>query len=235
MKPSGKEQGNIMRSGLLTMLTVLTFAGCMTTGEDGLGTYKLCVINRSDEVLQEIIVRDVNGELKHFADTKASSGEKFIEECKIDLKNSFAILFFPNGQRVSHVLNLSAYCPVKNRIEAFYFYYLGGNEWSVVARDAAGKDVKLDHSAAERGDAKAQVELGVCYCSAGVATDYKEGARWYRKAAVQGNADGQYKLGVCYYSGIGVPKDEAEALKWLRKSAKQGNSAAKELLKKVSP
>jgi hypothetical protein len=236
MKPSGKEQGNIMRSGLSAMLAVLVFAGCATTGEDGRGTFKLCLVNRSDEVLQEIIIRDVNTDLKHFTDMNASSGEKVIEDCTLNLKNAFAILFYANGQRTSHVLNLSMYCPVKDRIGTLYFYYLGGNEWSVAARDAAGNEIKLDHSAAQRGDAKAQVELGVCYCSgAGVPPDYKEAVKWFRRAAEKGNAEGQYRLGVCYYSGIGVPKDQEEALKWLRKSAKQGNVSAEDFIKKTSP
>ena len=225
-----------MRSGLFAALAVLIFAGCMTTEDEGIGTYKLCAVNRSDEVLQEVIIRDANSDLRHFGDMEPSGGEKVIDNCTIDLKSGFALLCYANGQRESHVMSLSMYYPFKTRITTFYFYYLGENEWSIVARDAGGDEIKLNHAAAEQGDAKAQVDLGVAYCNGtGVVADYKEAAKWFRKAAEQGNADGQYKLGVCYYSGIGVPKDQAEALKWLRKSAKQGDVDAQEFIKKVSP
>ena len=44
--------------------------------------------------------------------------------------------------------------------------------------------------AAERGDAKAQFSLGVCYQNGwGVGRDTAEAAKWYSKAAEQGNAD----------------------------------------------
>ncbi|KAB2645301.1 MAG: SEL1-like repeat protein, partial [Verrucomicrobia bacterium] len=41
---------------------------------------------------------------------------------------------------------------------------------------------------AKQGDADAQFNLGVCYESGnGVAKDYVEAVKWYRKAAEQGN------------------------------------------------
>jgi len=44
---------------------------------------------------------------------------------------------------------------------------------------------------AERGDAEAQDILGNMYYNGqGVPQDYKEAARWYRKAAEQGDAEG---------------------------------------------
>jgi hypothetical protein len=235
MKPSGKEQEDIMRSGLFAVLAALVLAGCATTSEDGRGTFKLRLVNRSDEVLQEVIVRDADTELKTFTDMHTPGGDRVIEDCPINLNKPFGLLCYANGQRVSHVLSLNMYSPLKNRIETFCFTYLGGNEWSVAARDAAGKEVKFDRGAAERGDAKSQVDLGVCYLSgSGVATDYKEAVKWFRKAAQQGNADGQYRLGVCYYTGVGAPENHEEALKWLHKSAKQGNASAKDFLEKVS-
>jgi TPR repeat protein len=45
----------------------------------------------------------------------------------------------------------------------------------------------------------------------GVAQDFAEAARWYRKAADQGNAPGQASLGDMYAHGQGVTQDYAEA------------------------
>jgi len=80
---------------------------------------------------------------------------------------------------------------------------------------------------AEQGNAPAQFSLGLCYYwGSGVAQDYAEAAKWYRKAAEQGNAGAQYNLGVCYTVGQGVEKDYPEAVKWYRKAAEQGNPQA---------
>jgi hypothetical protein len=80
---------------------------------------------------------------------------------------------------------------------------------------------------AERGNARAQFSLGLCYYwGSSVAQDYAEAAKWYRKAAEQGNADAQYNLGVCYTEGQGVEKDYTEAVKWYRAAAEQGSPLA---------
>ena len=206
MKPYGKEHENIMRSGLFAMLAALVLAGCMAISGDGRGTYKVYVANRSNEVLQEVIIRDADGEVKHLGNVDPGS-EKLMDDCAIDLKNIFGIGCYANGHGQTRVLNLNMYFPVKNKIKTFCFYYSGGNQWSVVARDAAANEVKLDYKAAEQGDAKAQVDLGICYCNGdGVPQDYTKAVKWFRKAAEQGNADGQYRLGVCCYGGMGVPE-----------------------------
>ena len=80
---------------------------------------------------------------------------------------------------------------------------------------------------AEQGDAKAQVNLGVMYHEGeGVPKDYKEAAKWYRKAAEQGDDWMQYILGLMYSKGQGVPQDYVEAAKWFRKAAEQGFAMA---------
>ena len=60
----------------------------------------------------------------------------------------------------------------------------------------------------------------------GVAQDYVQAVKWFRKAALQGNVSAQYNLGLMYYKGQGVPQDYARALKWCRKAAKQGDASA---------
>ena len=94
------------------------------------------------------------------------------------------------------------------------------------ALSAASEKVEKLLVAAQKGDPKAQWELGYCYATGGdgVAKDYKQSVRWYRKSAVQGYADGQWKMGVCYYVGYGVRRDYKQAVYWHRKAAEQGHS-----------
>lgn len=82
--------------------------------------------------------------------------------------------------------------------------------------------------AAKRGDADAQMMIGICYelGNDGVEKDYDKAASWYKKSADQGNAKGQFALGACYENGLGVPKDSIMALKLWRQSARQGNHMA---------
>src|SRR6266542_2885621 len=76
---------------------------------------------------------------------------------------------------------------------------------------------------ADKGDAKAQYELGCALFSGtlGVAKDKAEAVKWFRKAAEQNVADAQFSLGACYANGQGVTEDDAEAVKWFRKAAEQ--------------
>ncbi len=85
--------------------------------------------------------------------------------------------------------------------------------------------------AAERGDARAQYNLGSLYEDGrGVPQDSAQAAVWYRKAAEQGDADAQFNLGVLYDNGIGVPQDYAQAAVWYRKAAEQGDADAQNSL-----
>jgi len=103
--------------------------------------------------------------------------------------------------------------------------------------------------AAERGDVKAQFELGIDYCEGrSIPPDEAEGMKWLhkaaeqgyepaiellqgiaeinnlRKAAERGDADAQRELGMLYLDGLGVPQDYAEAVKWFRMAAEQGHA-----------
>ena len=81
---------------------------------------------------------------------------------------------------------------------------------------------------AEKGDARAQFNLGVRHAIGyGVTKDEAEAAKWYRKAAEQGNAKAQCNLGFMYVDGAGVPKDPVEAYKWWLLAGLQGDQDAK--------
>ena len=68
----------------------------------------------------------------------------------------------------------------------------------------------------------------------GVAKDYVEAVKWYRKAAEQGHTEAQFNLGYCYANGQGVGKDKVEAYAWFSMAAKADSDAAKsrDLLRK---
>ena len=98
--------------------------------------------------------------------------------------------------------------------------------------------------AAEQGYAPAQHDLGHLYAAGrgldiayleapeppqggqGMASDYVEAAKWWRKAAEQGDARAEFDLGWLYSVGRGVDTDYVEAAAWYRKSAEQGNPGA---------
>src|SRR6266481_4879312 len=58
---------------------------------------------------------------------------------------------------------------------------------------------------AEAGDADSEYRLGLCYYNGeGVAKDFSEAVKWFRKSAEQGFAQAQGYLGRCYLRGEGV-------------------------------
>ena len=88
--------------------------------------------------------------------------------------------------------------------------------------------------AAERGNPKAQYNLGVLYHSGkGVAKDFQQAFKWYRKAAEQGHMKAQYYCALLLHNGRGTAKNDEEAVMWLHKSAEQGNEDAKKALDKL--
>src|SRR6266481_4013983 len=94
---------------------------------------------------------------------------------------------------------------------------------SVAVVQLAAQQTKADQrpieevkAKAEAGDAESEVELGRRYDKGeGVAKDYAEAAKWFRKAAEQNYAEAQYNLAVCYGKGAGVAKGPVEAAKWV--------------------
>jgi TPR repeat protein len=73
---------------------------------------------------------------------------------------------------------------------------------------------------AEQDDPDAQNRLGIVYLlGLGVAADFKEAAKWQRRAVEQGYGPAMHSLGVLYSSGRGVKKDLEEAVSWYRKAA----------------
>ena len=89
------------------------------------------------------------------------------------------------------------------------------------------KQVEEVKAKAEAGDADSEYRLGLFYYNGeGVAKDFSEAVKWYRKAVEKNLADAQDGLGFCYANGQGVAKDEVEAVKWYRKAAEQNYAPA---------
>jgi len=83
--------------------------------------------------------------------------------------------------------------------------------------------------AAERGNAKAQLQLGLCYHHGkDVPQDSQKAVRWFRLAARQGNADAMFYLGRAHYSGEGVKKDLEMAYGWFEQAAQKNHAKAAE-------
>ena len=75
--------------------------------------------------------------------------------------------------------------------------------------------------------ARAQTNLATLYYEGkGVAVDYAEAAKWYRRAADQGDALGQYNLGALYAKGAGVTQDLVQAYMWFELAAAQQDRSA---------
>jgi hypothetical protein len=88
---------------------------------------------------------------------------------------------------------------------------------SALVQAQTASDVARWKDEAERGDAGAQMWLGVAYESGrGVEQDFTQALKWFRESAKQGDPDAQFNLGQMYEDGEGVSQDYAQAAKWYR-------------------
>ena len=88
---------------------------------------------------------------------------------------------------------------------------------------------------AKQGDPEAQANLGSSYYSGsnGVARNYVEAMKWYKKSAVQpwiGVAGAQFYIAKMYAKGWGVSTDLKQAIIWYTKAANIGYPAAQQNL-----
>jgi TPR repeat protein len=91
----------------------------------------------------------------------------------------------------------------------------------------AMRQFEVNKVLAEKGDAKAQSNLGSYYEQGkGIPKDDVQAVFWFRKAAENGDALAQNNLGSFYGVGRVLPKDESKAVIWWRKAAEQGYALA---------
>jgi uncharacterized protein len=95
-----------------------------------------------------------------------------------------------------------------------------------------GLGVALDHAeaarwyrqAAQRGEAKAQYNLGDLYLRGeGVPLDESAAFSWFQKAALQGHSGARIMLGSMLAVGCGTQKDIQSAYLWLSAASLQGD------------
>ena len=84
-----------------------------------------------------------------------------------------------------------------------------------------GKAFLLYKKYAEKGHAKAQNALGICYQKGwGVEPDNTQALTWYKKSAEQDYASAHWNIALLYERGELVEKNLSEAFKWFQNAAK---------------
>lgn len=99
------------------------------------------------------------------------------------------------------------------------------------AEEEPSKPVLIDlalAAAAEDGDPKAQLRLGLAYLNpqGGAEPEPALALKWIQKAADQGYADAQYTLGAMHHAGRGTLQSFPLALKWFELAAQQNHADA---------
>ena len=102
----------------------------------------------------------------------------------------------------------------------------------ILLRDTDPKEsVKLFTAAAQQGDRRAMVALGLEYAKGeGVKLDNVEAAMWLKRAADLGDPEGMFAYGECLEKGRGVNQDLAAAASMYSKAVAMGMVAAKSKL-----
>ena len=98
------------------------------------------------------------------------------------------------------------------------------------AEDDYVEAVRQCQKAAEKGDSKAQRELGSLYrklgdlyrLGKGVEQDYVVAVEWYRRAVERDCPEAQYWIGRLYEEGLGLVQDYDRAARSYEQVARQG-------------
>ena len=92
-------------------------------------------------------------------------------------------------------------------------------------RKSYKKNLDEYQKSAQRGDTKAQYNLGVIYkYGQDVHQNYKQAFYWFQKAGEQGHTESQYNLGMMYKKGQGVHQSYTHAAYWFQKAGEQGHT-----------
>ena len=86
-----------------------------------------------------------------------------------------------------------------------------------------GRALALLAPLAERGDAVAQLKLGIIFSRGKTgAPDPVAALEWFTRAAEQGQVEAQFELGRIYRDGLGTRADGDAAVSWLQRAAEKG-------------
>ncbi|TGU71215.1 sel1 repeat family protein [Geomonas terrae] len=108
-------------------------------------------------------------------------------------------------------------------IRVFCWLFLSVLFGAVYCHGFDGTDFKGIKKLAEKGDAEAQMKVGVMLSAGvGVEQDLLEGLKWYQKSADQGYPEGEWNLAFVYIRGEIVPQDFKKAFGLMQKAADAG-------------
>ena len=102
------------------------------------------------------------------------------------------------------------------QISLGYFYkqdsYIGSCQYSFIVKKNHAEAVRLFRLAANKGNTRAQYQLGMCFFNGqGVLQNRTEAIRLFKLAANKNYSQALCKLGECYRHGYGVQKNEDES------------------------
>ena len=169
-------------------------------------------------------------------------------------KNAYPLLLVAAKAGIPHAQNLVGFCldegkgAIRDRRAARRWYAKAARAGHVIATvnlamsyesgvpggaRSSTRTAELYRTAAKRGDACAQCNLGVMYLDGdGVKPDGREGLRWMRAAAMQGDPKAQYNLGRAYFEAGGTANTK-QAIKWLTKASRNAHTRAASLLRRL--
>jgi hypothetical protein len=99
----------LSKAGLWITLATIAIAGCTTLNQDEEDAPLLRAINRSDEVLQDVMIRNVDSHPQHFGIVgQGPAGEKTLQ-VQIRFDKAFVIGWHANGSHGARQLDLSKY------------------------------------------------------------------------------------------------------------------------------
>ncbi len=98
----------------------------------------------------------------------------------------------------------------------------GPNDATAAKEPPPAEQPQATRDAAEKGQAGAQIDLGLSFAKGtGASKDLAAALQWFQRAADQNDPRGQYYLGLMHERGYAVERSYATALDWYRKAADQ--------------
>ena len=93
--------------------------------------------------------------------------------------------------------------------------------------ESAYRNFQLLKQTADKGDDKAQFQLGLCYFNGnGIVEDKDIAYTLFNKSASKSNAEAQYYVGYCLANGYGTSKSIKKAVEWYNKASSQNHADA---------
>ena len=119
-------------------------------------------------------------------------------------------------------------------IPVFGALWMVSHQQAVVVNSAEPVFNDQIKSLAEKGDAEAELKMGLRYTpNAKGGKDVKIAVQWYEKAARHGQVEAQYRYGLALLEGRGVVQDYKTAFYWLEKAAQLGQPQAQATLGEI--